>query len=34
MQDAIYNMSPDMRFPTMWYVRPEKAQPSLRIHAV
>ena len=20
-----YNMSRDMRFPTMWYVRPEKA---------
>ena len=24
-------MSPDMRFPTMWYVRPAKAQTSLRI---
>ena len=24
----------DMRFPTMWYVRPEKAQTSLRIRAV
>ena len=23
-----------MRFPTMWYVRPAKAQTSLRIHAV
>ena len=25
------NMSRDMRFPTMWYVRPAKAQTSLRI---
>ena len=24
----------DMRFPTMWYVRPAKTQISLRIHAV
>ena len=24
----------DMRFPTMWYVRPAKAQNSLRISAV
>ena len=24
-------MSHDMRFPTMWYVRPAKAQTSLRI---
>ena len=24
----------DMRFPTMWYVQPAKAQTSLRIHAV
>ena len=24
----------DMRFPTMWYVRPAKAQTSLRIRAV
>ena len=23
----------DMRFPTMWYVRPTKAQTSLRIRA-
>ena len=28
------NMSRDMRFPTMWYVRPAKAQTSLRIRAV
>ena len=28
------NMSHDMRFPTMWYVRPAKPQISLRIHAV
>ena len=27
-------MSRDMRFPTMWYVRPAKTQISLRIHAV
>ena len=27
-------MSCDMRFPTMWYVRPAKAQTSLRIGAV
>ena len=27
-------MSRDMRFPTMWYVRPAKAQTSLRIGAV
>ena len=27
-------MSRDMRFPTMWYVRPAKAQTSLRIRAV
>ena len=26
-------MSSDMRFPTMWYVRPAKAQTSLRIRA-
>ena len=26
-------MSHDMRFPTMWYVRPAKAQTSLRIRA-
>ena len=30
----ILNMSHDMRFPTMWYVRPAKAQTSLRIHTV
>ena len=28
------DMSHDMRFPTMWYVRPAKAQFSLRIRAV
>ena len=27
-------ISPDMRFPTMWYVRPEKSQTGLRIRAV
>ena len=30
----ILNKSHDMRFPTMWYVRPAKAQTSLRIHTV
>ena len=29
-----WQMSHHMRFPTMWYVRPAKAQTSLRIHAV
>ena len=28
------NMSRDMRFPTMWYVRPAKAPTSLRMRAV
>ena len=28
------HMSRDMRFPTMWYVRPAKAQTSLRIRTV
>ena len=28
------NMSRDMRFPTIWYVRPAKAKISLRIRAV
>ena len=28
------NMSRDIRFPTMWSVRPAKAQTSLRIRAV
>ena len=28
------NLSRDMRFPTTWYVRPAKAQTSLRIRAV
>ena len=27
-------LSRDMRFPTMWYVRLAKAQTSLRIHTV
>ena len=27
-------MSHDMKFPTMWYVRPAKAQTSLRTRAV
>ena len=27
-------MSRNIRFPTMWYVRPAKAQTSLRIRAV
>ena len=31
-QDII--KSHDMGFPTMWYVRPAKAQTSLRINAV
>ena len=30
----IYYLSRDMRFPTMWYVRPAKAQISLCIRAV
>ena len=29
-----HNMSRDIRFPTMWYVRPAKPQISLRIRAV
>ena len=29
----VIQMSHDMRFPTMWYVRPVKAQTSLRIRA-
>ena len=29
-----YNMSQCMRYSTMWYVRPAKAQTSLRIRAV
>ena len=28
------HMSRDMRFPTMWYLRPAKAQTSLHIHPV
>ena len=31
---ALLNMSHNMRFPTRWYVRPAKAQTSLRIRAV
>ena len=31
---TIADMSRDIRFPTMWYVRPAKAQTSLRIRAV
>ena len=31
---AITQLIRDMRFPTMWYVRPAKAQTSLRICAV
>ena len=31
---AYYYMSREMRFPTMWYVRPAKAQTNLRIRAV
>ena len=31
---AITYMSCVMRFPTMWYVRPAKAQTSLRIRIV
>ena len=31
---AWLQMSRDMRFPTMWYVRPAKAQTSLRIRTV
>ena len=34
MHRRAFEMSRDMRFPTMWYVRPAKTQISLRIHAV
>ena len=34
IQRTIACMSCDMRFPTMWYVRPAKAQTSLHIRAV
>ena len=34
MLKEISNLSRDMRFPTMWYGRPAKAQTSLRISAV
>ena len=30
----VAHLSRDMRFPTMWYVRPAKAKTSLRICAV
>ena len=30
----VSHMSRDMRFPTMWYVRPAKAQTSLRIRVL
>ena len=32
MTNCRVDMSHDIRFPTMWYVRPAKAQTSLRIH--
>ena len=31
---TVLDMSRDMRFPTMWFVRPAKAQTSLCIHTV
>ena len=31
---ALNHLSRDVRFPTMWYVRPAKAQTSQRIRAV
>ena len=31
---AEHYVSRNMRFPTMWYLRPAKAQTSLRIRAV
>ena len=34
MNVQICQMSRDMRFPTMWYVQPAKAQTSMRIRAV
>ena len=34
MLTATSYLSRDMRFPTMWYVRPAKTQTSLRIRAV
>ena len=33
-KDSKYHLSRDMRFRTMWYVRPAKPQTSLRIRAV
>ena len=32
--DSTVKLSRDMRFPTMWYVRPAKPQIRLRIRAV
>ena len=32
-ESIIMTVSGGMRFPTMWYVRPSKAQTSLRIRA-
>ena len=34
IEEMYDKLSRDMRFPTMWYVRPAKAQTSLRIRAV
>ena len=34
LDDKVLHMSPGMRFPTMWYVRPAKPQISMRIRAV
>ena len=34
VQRSVYNLSHDMRFPTMWYVPPAKPQISLRIRTV
>ena len=34
LQIQAQNLSRDMRFPTMWYVRPAKVQTSLRKRAV
>ena len=33
-EDVKHNLSPGMRFPTMWYMQPAKPQISLRICAV
>ena len=34
IEDHIQTLGHDMRFPSIWYVRPAKAQTSLRIRAV